>query len=840
MANVETLGIVAEFDTVDKSSEALDGLGVSADNAENKTDKFRKTNEKLAGGMTSLAKKAGALALAYASVASLKIAGSAALDLGTALAEVSTLIEGTPEQLAGLSGSVANLSKQFGTTQTQQANAYYQAISAGAKVGKEATELLTQANKFAIGGVTNVTTGIDALTTATNAYKASGLTAAEASDALFVGIKAGKTTAAELSSALGKIVPIASQVGVSFDETVAGIAALTTTGLSTAESVTSLNQVMVSVLKPTKEAREEAKRLKVEFNATALSSKGLAGFMKSLKDAGGLTTSSIVKLFGSVDALKAAMALAGVTGEKYVEILGDMEVKAGATDVAFDKMSDTLQKRLDKVMSEVGAAVLKVGQGLVSVLIPALEAGVKAVKFLGDNSETLGVIMLALAATQIPAAIGALVTYTAGVSAAGVATGVLTGLVGTLRVAMALAGGPIGLAVGAVTLLVGAIALMKKPTGEMKSAIELAEDAQADLNAQMAHFVNNVSAANFTALSESARANEELARTALLAAKAELLKVEALEKGFIENPNRARSLMTLEGEGTDDINLDAFTQRKLESLELIAAAEEKLGKAVHDRITSEIEGKILLADLTRPKKEDDPETIPETDIEGGESLREKMQGRLDALLGGLMTEREALDEWKAESLELLRIAEEQELIDADVHKEAKLRVEEEYQDRLRGIRGKGLAGALGDASDFFGKMISLSGSRSKKLLAIQNALAKAEILVNTWRAAAQTLADPEVPYFAKFVAVASVVAAGMGMLSSIGGAGSGAGVDAAAGSTSGPSAAPNQTNVNDSPEAQRLILDFGGVPLIPTAMLKELVENLQEENRNGHIIGVSL
>lgn len=816
--NVETLGIVAEFDTVEKSSDALDDLAGSADNAESKTNKFNKANKNLAGGMDKLTKKVGTLVLAYASIASLKIAGRASLELGTALAEVSTLIDGTPEQIDGLAGSVGNLSKQFGTTQTQQANAYYQAISAGAKVGKQATDLLTQANKFAIGGVTTVTTGIDALTTATNAYKASGLTAAQASDALFVGIKAGKTTAVELSSALGKIVPIASQVGVSFDETVAGIAALTTTGLSTAESVTSLNQVMVSVLKPTKEAREEAKRLKVEFNAAALSSKGLAGFMKSLKDAGGLTTSSIVKLFGSVDALKAAMALSGVTGEKYIEILSDMEVKAGATDKAFEKMSDTAQFRLNKVMSEAGAAVIKVGNGLVSVLLPALEAGVKGVKFLAENSQILGVIMLALAATQIPVVVGGLITYTAGITAAGVATGVLNGLLAATRIALAVMGGPLGIAIGLLVAVASAAALISKPMMLASGSIFSTEITTRELNKQLEFFAQTGAPSAGLAAIDLARNNQALAKSALDAAEAELFRRRMFDSAPLTK-------------GSGDVAGIAA------GIDEVRKAREALLKTNFALITTEIDVNDALRKGSAVPESDDPSS-PTSGVDGGGDISEKMQGRLDALLESLMTEREALDAWKAEGDLLLEQSLAEELIGTEAHNMAKLKLEEEYQKRLSGLRGGGLENALGEAGDFFNNMIKLSGTKNKKLLGIASAVAKAEVLINTYRAAAQALADPSVPFFAKFAAVAAVLASGFGLLGSLGGGGGGAPSASGDSSSSAPSAAPSTTGEQSS-EPQRIILDFQGQPFIPVEMMAEILDNIFEEAKNGAVIGIA-
>ena len=86
-----------------------------------------------------------------------------AKQFGTAMAEVSTLLPGDAD-MAPLSEAIKDLSKQFGAFPTDQAKAIYQIISAGAEDSAQAIEILTAANKLAIGGVTDVTTAADGLT----------------------------------------------------------------------------------------------------------------------------------------------------------------------------------------------------------------------------------------------------------------------------------------------------------------------------------------------------------------------------------------------------------------------------------------------------------------------------------------------------------------------------------------------------------------------------------------------------------------------------------------------------------------------------------------------------
>lgn len=369
--------IKGESAKTEKATKGVaDGFDKAGDSAAKAKGKIKGTSSAMTAAQKSAkaaAKAIGVLALSYASFQTAAVAVRQAREFNAALAETSTLIEGTPAQMEALSGSARDLASAFGGTATAQVQAFYQAISAGAGSIEDASILLESANKLAIGGVTGVETAVDALTTAMNAYAASGLTAADASDALFVGIKAGKTTAAELSAALGNIVPIASSVGVSFDEVVAATAALTTQGQSTSVAVTGLRGVLAGILKPTSEAVKLSDRLGLSFNTQALQAQGLSGFLDSVITATGGSQEQMAQLFGSVEALNAVLAFAGGAGDAFADTLGDMGSKAGATDEAYEKMASSLDQRWSRAVAAGSDVLLGLGNILLTVVVPVLE-----------------------------------------------------------------------------------------------------------------------------------------------------------------------------------------------------------------------------------------------------------------------------------------------------------------------------------------------------------------------------------------------------------------------------------------------------------------------------------
>jgi len=296
-------------------------------------------------GMELVSKAFGALKMGVAVFAALT---TSAIGYGKALAEVQTISDRsvfTTERITGITRNLANL---YGSDVTQNAKALYQTISAGTTDAAGATNLLDAAAKLSIGGLTDMTTAVDALTNVVNAYRGTGLEAAEVSDALFVAIRDGKTTASELASQLGQIVGVARQVGVSFDEVAASVAAITTNGISTETAVIQLRQVLASLLKPSKQAVAEAQNLGVEFNVAAVRAKGLNAVLREIVTSQNFTDESSARLFGNIRALSGVMALTANNGQKVNQILSDMEGKLGSSDEAAKRMTETLGFQVDR------------------------------------------------------------------------------------------------------------------------------------------------------------------------------------------------------------------------------------------------------------------------------------------------------------------------------------------------------------------------------------------------------------------------------------------------------------------------------------------------------------
>lgn len=172
---------------------------------------------------------------------------------------------------------------------------------------------------------------------------------------------------------------------------------------------------------------------------------------------------------------------------------------------------------------------------------------------------------------------------------------------------------------------------------------------------------------------------------------------------------------------------------------------------------------------------------------GGKSIQEQFAERFDALMQGMQTETEALNEWYTEGTQLLTDMLAQRLLTEEEYLEARTRMEAEYArrsndiEKLRGdnnfqIVSKGLNEILGAAAQ-----------GNDKIMRAQKIFAAGTALIDTFQGAARELRKGTLG----FASAAAVIAKGFGFVAAIKGTGSGG-----SGSSSATSAASNNvTNV---------------------------------------------
>lgn len=170
---------------------------------------------------------------------------------------------------------------------------------------------------------------------------------------------------------------------------------------------------------------------------------------------------------------------------------------------------------------------------------------------------------------------------------------------------------------------------------------------------------------------------------------------------------------------------------------------------------------------------------------GGAPKTNPLVAELESVRQALLTQEEAQIESYNRQQETLRSALEQRLITQQEYQAMMEDAQRQHADRMSQIDAYRYGDNLQRAGAFFGDMAKAFKSGNEKMAKIGQKFAAIEALINAWRAYSQTLADPSLPFFDKFAAAASVLAAGMNAVSAIKGGGKGGGGGAAPRPTGG-------------------------------------------------------
>ena len=287
----------------------------------------------------------------------------------TSLAKVGTIADLGKLSIQQLGDQITATSNSMGIAATDIAEATYQAISAGQDTAN-AVAFAGQAAKLAAAGFTSTTSAVDILTTALNAYGLSADQADHVSDVLLTTQNLGKTSVDELSSSMGRVIPLAAAYNVSVENLSSGLAVMTANGIATAEATT-YTKSMLNELGDTgstvgKILQAETGKSFAQLNAEGNS---LGDVLQILYDNVDGDSTAFAGLWSSVEAGTGALSLASGGAGKFNGVLAQMVDSAGATDTAYQTMTDTFQHSMESLQTTA--------ENLSISLFDAMEPGLK-------------------------------------------------------------------------------------------------------------------------------------------------------------------------------------------------------------------------------------------------------------------------------------------------------------------------------------------------------------------------------------------------------------------------------------------------------------------------------
>tara|TARA_R110002020_G_scaffold33514_1_gene102022 strand:- start:2139 stop:4793 length:2655 start_codon:yes stop_codon:yes gene_type:complete len=323
--------VVVDLTAKDNVSPKLDNIDGSAKKLEKRFASFAKTAVARLGAITAATFAVGK---AFDTLKSIDQAEAALTSLGVNANQATATFSKLSSELRGQASAV------------ELTAAAYDVASAGFTNISDQTKILEAATMGAVGGMSDLNTVGNAVTSVLNAYGMSADQAGKLVDGFIQTQNDGKIIIEQYANQIGRLAPTAAAAGVGIEQLNAALSTITAKGVAPEQAITGLNMALVAVLKPSGEATALAKELGIEFNEAALKSKGLGGVLAEVAKKTGGSTTKMTKLFGSVDALKSVLALTSDGLESFEKNLKNQGKAAGVARKAFKDMSNTLDGSL--------------------------------------------------------------------------------------------------------------------------------------------------------------------------------------------------------------------------------------------------------------------------------------------------------------------------------------------------------------------------------------------------------------------------------------------------------------------------------------------------------------
>jgi TP901 family phage tail tape measure protein len=533
----------------------------------------------------------------------------AASDFEASMTKIESLVGLSSEAVQGFTEDVRRLSGETAQAPKDLADAMFFITSAGLR-GADAVETLEAAAKAAAVGLGETAVIADLATSALNAYGAENLSATQATDVMVAAVREGKLNADELAVSMGRVLPLASAMGVNFNEVGAAFAALSRTGTNASEAATQVRGILSSLLRPTKQARDAlaGMGLSAEGLREELRQKGLLATLKTLSKEFAGNEAAAASVFGNIRALSGVLDLMGANVATTEQIFANMTDTTGTLDKAFQATSETAAFKLSQAMANLKGAFIDIGNVLIPIVVPILENLAGIIKTLADGFGKLpSPIQKTAVAMGMMAAAAGPATYAVGLLTGKGARGGLGGLLKIVK-AHPKAMVAMGVAIGATALIMRGF---RKRAQEARDRMEILRqeiidsgDPTATLTARVKELATRLAELKGTAEEADPSIGNFVGSQTMLS---ELIKRDVVPQ-FQQLDIEMSSLLPLIEGGTDKFHElgdetkhlvreeDAFVRKLREADDAIAGVTNKLAEQIEEgKLTTKQARQIMIA-----------------------------------------------------------------------------------------------------------------------------------------------------------------------------------------------------------------------------------------------------
>jgi len=294
--------------------------------------------------------------------------------------------------LQSLEGQILQMSKTLPQSAATLSDGLYDIASSGFQ-GAAGVTVLKSAAIAASAGLTTTAVSARAITAVLNAYGLTAASAGDVSDTLFQAVNLGVVSFDELAGSIGDVVGTAAAAKINIAGVSAAIATMTLTGISGAESATSLNQLIQSMIKPSDALAQELKTLGYESGQQALEADGLRGVMEKLRKATGGNVTQLLQLFPNIRAARGALALMSAEGRNYAKVSAEIEDKnrrQGATQKVLNEQMKSASAQFQVFKNQADAAAIQLGLRTIPALTATMHGFTELAGWIGSTASKVG------------------------------------------------------------------------------------------------------------------------------------------------------------------------------------------------------------------------------------------------------------------------------------------------------------------------------------------------------------------------------------------------------------------------------------------------------------------
>ncbi len=244
----------------------------------------------------------------------------------------------------------------------------YEAYSSGI-TGTEAemTKFTSEVAGLAKIMRSGVKEAMDATVVTMNTFGLSTGEASKAMDTLFNIVKYGRANGRELGNTWGLVASTAKTAGLSLDETGAAIASLTKT-MRTSTAVTSFNNMLQKLIKPTEKARKAAAEMGIDLSLSAIRAKGFNNVIKEIYDKSRGNEDVLLKIFSNDRGVRAALQVFGAGWKDFQTQLENFKNGAGAANAEVNNLMKSSAEQMAALPVTFEKIRIAAGESATSIL----------------------------------------------------------------------------------------------------------------------------------------------------------------------------------------------------------------------------------------------------------------------------------------------------------------------------------------------------------------------------------------------------------------------------------------------------------------------------------------